>query len=74
MSGHLGAKLGMRLPALALAGFTALALASAAQLGDCHCLIELGDRAEHLPHQLGRGRVVDGRRLRPVTASWVAKR
>ena len=49
---------------MALAPFTfahlaALALAGTAQLGDRHRLVELGDRAEHLAHQLGRRRVVD---------------
>ena len=51
----------MALAALTLAGFTTLALAGTAQLRDRHCLIELGDRAEHLADQLGRRRVVDER-------------
>jgi len=29
------------------------------QLGDRHGFVELGDRTEHLAHQLGRGRVVN---------------
>jgi hypothetical protein len=47
------------LASFALAGFTALSLASTAQLGDCHRLVKLGDRAEHLADQLGRGRLTD---------------
>jgi len=38
-----------------LAGFTALALSRTAQLRDRHRLVELGDRAEHLPDQGRRG-------------------
>jgi hypothetical protein len=49
----------MALAPFTLAGFTALSLASTAQLGDRHRLVELGDRAEHLADQLGRGRVVN---------------
>jgi hypothetical protein len=51
--------LGVAFASLTLAGFTALTLAGTAQLGDRHCFVELGDRTEHLAHQLGRGRVVD---------------
>jgi DNA-binding transcriptional LysR family regulator len=51
----------MALAPFTFASFTALALASTAQLRNRHGLVELGDRAEHLAHQLGRGRVVDER-------------
>ena len=49
----------MALAPFALADFTALALAGTAQLRDRHGLVELGDRAEHLAHQLGSRCVVD---------------
>src|SRR5262249_31794901 len=39
----------LALATFALACFTALALTGTAQLGDRHCLVELGNRAEHLP-------------------------
>jgi hypothetical protein len=49
----------MALTPLTLAEFTALALADTAKLCDRHCVIEIGDRAKHLAHQLGRGHVID---------------
>jgi hypothetical protein len=49
----------MALAPFTLAGFTTLALAGTPQLGNRHCLVELGDRTQHLAHQLGRGRVVN---------------
>jgi hypothetical protein len=36
-----------------------LALASTAQLRNRHCLVELEDRAQHLAHQFGGGRVIE---------------
>jgi hypothetical protein len=42
------------MPALTLAYVPTLPLSRTAQLGDCRRLVELGDRAEHLAHQLGR--------------------
>src|SRR5215831_10655766 len=56
---QLGIALGVALAPFTLAYVPPLALAGTAQLGDRHGLVELGDRAEHLAYQLGRGRVVD---------------
>jgi hypothetical protein len=41
-----------------LTGERPLAFSGALELGDNHRLIELGDGAEYLPDQLGRGCVV----------------
>ena len=49
----------MTLTPFTLSGLTTLALASTAQLCDRHCLVQLGDRGEHLTHELGGGRVID---------------
>jgi hypothetical protein len=49
------------LASFALAGFTTLALAGTTKLCNRHGLVEFGDRAEHLTHQLGRGGVIDER-------------
>src|SRR5262249_28315582 len=54
-----GIALGVALAPFTLAYVPTLALAGTTQLRDRHCLVELGDRAEHLAHQFGRGRVVD---------------
>src|SRR5262249_44534600 len=59
LSHNLGTILGMCLSSLASPGLSAHALASTAQLGHRHRLVELGDGAQHLPDQLGGGRVVE---------------
>jgi hypothetical protein len=53
-----GIALGVALAALTFSSVPALPLTGAPQLGDRHSLVELGDRAKHLAHQLGGRRVV----------------
>ena len=55
----LDVQLRMRFATFTLAVFPTLAFAGATEFRHRHGLIELGDRAEHLAHKLGRWRIVD---------------